>query len=122
MCVCLKAAAQFSGDTEVDEATVGPVINPEEQEIGNKKILDNQYKCFEKMNRDAPYNKSGSESIYGGSWCLCVRTSSSVDVKFSPLLCRRRRAALQSELGRLAVLGGHSGRDVHLSELPKLFP
>uniref|UniRef100_A0A669B7L8 Calcitonin gene-related peptide type 1 receptor n=1 Tax=Oreochromis niloticus TaxID=8128 RepID=A0A669B7L8_ORENI len=24
-----------------------------------KKILDNQYKCFEKMNRDPPYNKSG---------------------------------------------------------------
>ncbi|XP_056256066.1 calcitonin gene-related peptide type 1 receptor isoform X1 [Seriola aureovittata] len=57
-----KAAAQLSGDTEVqpvNEATVSPTVNPEEQEIVRKKILDSQYKCFEKMNRDAPYNKSG---------------------------------------------------------------
>ncbi|XP_036949979.1 calcitonin gene-related peptide type 1 receptor isoform X2 [Acanthopagrus latus] len=66
-----KAAAQFSGDTEVDEATVGPVINPEEQEIGNKKILDNQYKCFEKMNRDAPYNKSGLHCSRNWDGWLC---------------------------------------------------
>ncbi|XP_039977702.1 calcitonin gene-related peptide type 1 receptor [Xiphias gladius] len=58
----LKAAPQLSGDTEVqliDEATVSPTVNPEEQEIVRKKILDSQYKCFEKMNRDPPYNKSG---------------------------------------------------------------
>ncbi|XP_067467309.1 calcitonin gene-related peptide type 1 receptor [Thunnus thynnus] len=57
-----KTAAQLSGDTEVelaDEATVSPMVNPEEQEIVTKKILDSQYKCFEKMNRDRPYNKSG---------------------------------------------------------------
>ncbi|XP_071356798.1 calcitonin gene-related peptide type 1 receptor [Trachinotus anak] len=57
-----KAAAQLSGVTEVqpaDEATVSPTVNPEEQEIVRKKILDSQYKCFEKMNRDPPYNKSG---------------------------------------------------------------
>ncbi|CAJ1083916.1 calcitonin gene-related peptide type 1 receptor [Xyrichtys novacula] len=57
-----RAAAQLSGDAEVelsDEATVSPMVNPEEQEIARKKILDNQYKCFEKMNRDLPYNKSG---------------------------------------------------------------
>lgn len=68
-CVCvpkLKAAAQLSGDTEVqpiDEATVSPIINPEEQEIVRKKILDSQYKCFEKMNRDPPYNKSGRDEV-----------------------------------------------------------
>ncbi|XP_045915119.1 calcitonin gene-related peptide type 1 receptor [Micropterus dolomieu] len=58
----LKAATQLSGDTEVepaDEATVSPMVNPEEQEIVRKKILDSQYKCFEKMNRNPPYNKSG---------------------------------------------------------------
>uniref|UniRef100_A0A669B2V9 Calcitonin gene-related peptide type 1 receptor n=1 Tax=Oreochromis niloticus TaxID=8128 RepID=A0A669B2V9_ORENI len=58
----LKAAAQFSRETEVnsaDEATVSPTANREQQEIRRKKILDNQYKCFEKMNRDPPYNKSG---------------------------------------------------------------
>nr|XP_046274161.1 uncharacterized protein calcr isoform X4 [Scatophagus argus] len=58
----LKAATQLSGDTEVepgDEATVSPMVNPEEQEIVRKKILDSQYKCFEKMNRDLPYNKTG---------------------------------------------------------------
>ncbi|KAM9385707.1 calcitonin gene-related peptide type 1 receptor [Pholidichthys leucotaenia] len=57
-----KAAAQFSRDAEIEstsEATVSPMVNREEQEIVRKKILDNQYKCFEKMNRDAPYNKSG---------------------------------------------------------------
>ncbi|KAF0024718.1 hypothetical protein F2P81_023520 [Scophthalmus maximus] len=58
----LKAAAQFSGDTEVqpiEEATASPTVNQEEQEIVRRKILDSQYKCFEKMNRDSPYNKSG---------------------------------------------------------------
>lgn len=73
MCVCvilnftkIKAAAQFSRDTEVngaDEATVSPMANREQQEIVRKKILDNQYKCFEKMNRDPPYNKSGNKNI-----------------------------------------------------------
>ncbi|XP_058475536.1 calcitonin gene-related peptide type 1 receptor [Solea solea] len=58
----LKAAAQLSGDIEVqpaDEATVSPAVHRKEQEIERKKILDSQYKCFEKMNRDAAYNKSG---------------------------------------------------------------
>lgn len=72
-CVCmwvcvpkLKAAAQLSGDTEVqpiDESTVSPIINPEEREIERKKILDSQYKCFEKMNRNPPYNKSGRDKV-----------------------------------------------------------
>uniref|UniRef100_A0A8D3AQD0 Calcitonin gene-related peptide type 1 receptor n=1 Tax=Scophthalmus maximus TaxID=52904 RepID=A0A8D3AQD0_SCOMX len=50
------------GDTEVqpiEEATASPTVNQEEQEIVRRKILDSQYKCFEKMNRDSPYNKSG---------------------------------------------------------------
>ncbi|XP_069550660.1 calcitonin gene-related peptide type 1 receptor isoform X4 [Brachyistius frenatus] len=58
----LKVAAQFSRDPEVEsanEATISPMVNREEQEIVGKKILDSQYKCFEKMNRDSPYNKSG---------------------------------------------------------------
>ncbi|KAG7501002.1 calcitonin receptor [Solea senegalensis] len=57
-----RAAAQLSGDIEVqpaDGATVSPAVHREEQEIERKKILDSQYKCFEKMNRDAAYNKSG---------------------------------------------------------------
>ncbi|KAF7656563.1 hypothetical protein LDENG_00039430 [Lucifuga dentata] len=57
-----KATPQLSGDTTEEpttEATVSPMVNPEEQEIARKKILDNQYRCFEKMNRDPPYNKSG---------------------------------------------------------------
>lgn len=66
----LKAAAQLSGDAEADpanEATASPMVNPEEQEIARKKILDSQYKCFEKMNRDLPYNKSGRDNNYWGS-------------------------------------------------------
>lgn len=58
----MKAAAQFSADLEVDpsdEATVSPMVNPEEQEMVRKNILDSQYKCFEKMNRQPPYNKTG---------------------------------------------------------------
>ncbi|KAI4817946.1 hypothetical protein KUCAC02_011315, partial [Chaenocephalus aceratus] len=57
----LKAAAQLSGETEIltaEEATVGPMVNPEEQEVVRKKILDSQYNCIERMRRDAPYNKS----------------------------------------------------------------
>lgn len=67
----MKAAAQLSreavdeaADEAADEATASPLVNPEEQEIARKKILDNQYKCFEKMNRDLPYNKSGSGDIF----------------------------------------------------------
>lgn len=62
----MKAAAQLSrdvADEAADEATASPLVNREEQEIARKKILDNQYKCFEKMNRDLPYNKSGSGDI-----------------------------------------------------------
>ncbi|XP_050922100.1 calcitonin gene-related peptide type 1 receptor isoform X2 [Lates calcarifer] len=70
----LKAAAQFSGDTEVqpiDEATVSPPVNPEEHEIVRKKILDSQYRCFEKMNRDPPYNKSGLHCSRNWDGWLC---------------------------------------------------
>ncbi|XP_029920428.1 calcitonin gene-related peptide type 1 receptor [Myripristis murdjan] len=59
----LKAAAtQLLGDPAVEptiEARVSPMVSPQEEEIIRKKILDGQYKCFEKMNRDPPYNKSG---------------------------------------------------------------
>ncbi|XP_061520826.1 calcitonin gene-related peptide type 1 receptor [Phycodurus eques] len=55
------ASAQLSGDTVqnfADESTAGPLVNPEEQDLGRNKILDSQYKCFEKMKSDPPYNKS----------------------------------------------------------------
>ncbi|XP_037651422.1 calcitonin gene-related peptide type 1 receptor [Sebastes umbrosus] len=70
----LKAAAQLSIDTEVefaDEATVGPMVNPEGQDIVRKKILDSQYKCFEKMNRDALYNKTGRHCSRNWDGWLC---------------------------------------------------
>ncbi|KAM6903819.1 calcitonin gene-related peptide type 1 receptor [Lycodopsis pacificus] len=70
----LKAATQLSGVTEVesaDEATVSPMVNPEEQELVRKKILDSQYKCFEKMNRDVPYNKSGVHCNRNWDGWLC---------------------------------------------------
>ncbi|XP_028819169.1 calcitonin gene-related peptide type 1 receptor isoform X3 [Denticeps clupeoides] len=39
------------------ETLISPVVT---QKVENrKKIIDDQYKCFEKMNRDMPYNKSG---------------------------------------------------------------
>jgi len=60
----MKTATQLSGHTDVEsagEATVGPVVKTEQQEIERKKILDSQYKCFEKINRAAPYNKSGRD-------------------------------------------------------------
>ncbi|XP_034747372.1 calcitonin gene-related peptide type 1 receptor isoform X3 [Etheostoma cragini] len=72
--VRLKAASHLSGDTEVDsadETTVSPLVNPEEQEIVRKKILDSQYKCFEKINRDAPYNKSGLHCSRNWDGWLC---------------------------------------------------
>ncbi|XP_019118178.1 calcitonin gene-related peptide type 1 receptor isoform X2 [Larimichthys crocea] len=55
----------------VDEVTVSPMVNPEEQEIERKKILDSQYKCFEKMNRDPPYNKSGLHCKRNWDGWLC---------------------------------------------------
>ncbi|XP_024116173.1 calcitonin gene-related peptide type 1 receptor [Oryzias melastigma] len=58
----LRVAAQFSRDPEVEptsEPTASPEDNQETKELIRKKILDNQYKCFEKMHRDPPYNKSG---------------------------------------------------------------
>ncbi|XP_035807407.2 calcitonin gene-related peptide type 1 receptor [Amphiprion ocellaris] len=70
----LKAAAQFSRDAEVEstnEATVSPLVNREEKEIVRKKILDSQYKCFEKMNRDPPYNKSGLHCSRNWDGWLC---------------------------------------------------
>uniref|UniRef100_A0A4W5LIU2 Calcitonin gene-related peptide type 1 receptor n=1 Tax=Hucho hucho TaxID=62062 RepID=A0A4W5LIU2_9TELE len=39
------------------ETPLSPRVSQEEEE--RKKIIDGQYKCFEKMNRDQPYNKSG---------------------------------------------------------------
>ncbi|XP_023667535.1 calcitonin gene-related peptide type 1 receptor isoform X3 [Paramormyrops kingsleyae] len=39
------------------ESLVSPVVTQKVEE--RKKITDGQYKCFEKMNRDQPYNKSG---------------------------------------------------------------
>ncbi|XP_029700367.1 calcitonin receptor isoform X1 [Takifugu rubripes] len=70
----LKAAAQFSADLEVDpsdEATVSPMVNPEEQEMVRKKILDSQYKCFEKMNRQPPYNKTAPYCSRNWDGWLC---------------------------------------------------
>ncbi|XP_051527053.1 calcitonin gene-related peptide type 1 receptor-like isoform X2 [Myxocyprinus asiaticus] len=47
-------------ETEMDptaESQVSPVVTQKAEE--RKKIINGQYKCFEKMNRDLPYNKSG---------------------------------------------------------------
>uniref|UniRef100_A0A672IQJ1 Calcitonin gene-related peptide type 1 receptor n=1 Tax=Salarias fasciatus TaxID=181472 RepID=A0A672IQJ1_SALFA len=69
----LKAAAQFSRDSEAEEvieATVSPVVSREEQLV-RKKILDSQYKCFEKINRDPPYNKSGPYCSRNWDGWLC---------------------------------------------------
>lgn len=111
----LKAAAQFSGDMEVgpsDEATVSPMVNPEEQEMVRKKILDSQYKCFEKMNRQPPYNKTGRRR---------KRRRSPSRTSCSPhLTLLRHSAVLQPQLGWMAVLGRHAGGHLRLSKLPKL--
>ncbi|XP_077599040.1 calcitonin gene-related peptide type 1 receptor [Stigmatopora nigra] len=55
------ASAQLSGVIEQDfpdEITVGPLVNQDQQEPGRERILDSQYKCFEKMKSEPPYNKS----------------------------------------------------------------
>ncbi|XP_034096749.1 calcitonin gene-related peptide type 1 receptor isoform X1 [Gymnodraco acuticeps] len=70
----LKAAAQLSGETEIltaEEATVGPMVNPEEQEVVRKKILDSQYNCIERMRRDTPYNKSAQHCSRNWDGWLC---------------------------------------------------
>lgn len=40
-------------------STIGSLEPNPNVEEERKKIMDGQYKCFEKMNRDVPYNKSG---------------------------------------------------------------
>lgn len=58
----VPSAAQLSLDGGVggaEEATASPLVNLKEHEVAHKKILDNQYKCFERMNREPQYNKSG---------------------------------------------------------------
>ncbi|XP_037120531.1 calcitonin gene-related peptide type 1 receptor [Syngnathus acus] len=52
------ASAQLSGDTEQDFANKATAVDTEEQEHRRNQILDSQYKCFEKMKSDPPYNKS----------------------------------------------------------------
>lgn len=54
------------GDMEPEaETTAETLISPVETQKAEerKKIIDGQYKCFEKMNRDPPYNKSGSGGL-----------------------------------------------------------
>ncbi len=48
------------------ESQVSPIVTQKAEE--RKKIIDGQYKCFEKMNRDQSYNKSGvkTESLRRG--------------------------------------------------------
>lgn len=128
LCLCyvyfteLKAAAQLSGDAEADpanEATASPMVNPEEQGIVRKKILDSQYKCFEKMNRDLPYNKSGRDNNYWGSLHHPINVLQGIFI--SAAVCWLCRSLLQSELGWLVVLGRYPGRNIYLPKLPKLF-
>jgi len=45
-CVCVCVCVEKEEETEEKKRTT-------------KMILDAQYKCFEKMNRDPPYNKTG---------------------------------------------------------------
>ena len=76
------------------EATTSPVDIQKEQEIIRKKILDNQYKCFEKMNRDPPFNKSGRDYLLKPillSHLLCFRfLKAEVFVSWMPgLYCSR---------------------------------
>uniref|UniRef100_A0A3Q3DAU1 Calcitonin gene-related peptide type 1 receptor n=1 Tax=Hippocampus comes TaxID=109280 RepID=A0A3Q3DAU1_HIPCM len=52
------ASAQLSGDTEQDFGDKATVVDPEEQAPWRNQVLDSQYKCFEKMKNDPPYNKS----------------------------------------------------------------
>lgn len=79
-----------------DEATVSPMVNPEEQELVRKRILDSQYKCFEKMNRHPPYNKTGMRDMNGGP---------SLFPRSPCLTVSRRRSLLQPQLGWMVVLG-----------------
>lgn len=58
------ASAQLSGDTEQDFGDKATVVNPEEQDLGRNQILDSQYKCFEKMKNDPPYNKSSNDVTF----------------------------------------------------------
>lgn len=60
-----KGSVHDEMDLEADttaETLVSPVETQKAEE--RKKIIDGQYKCFEKMNRDQPYNKSGTRGPF----------------------------------------------------------
>lgn len=94
-----------------DEATVSPMVNPEEQELVRKKILDSQYKCFEKMNRHPAYNKTGRRPAGQGP----SRGPGSPSLSVS-----RCRSLLQPQLGWMVVLGRHAGGHLRRPKLPQL--
>lgn len=74
------------------------------------KLLEDEYKCLLKMNRDAPANKSGADDLLEPRMKLLAW-----DV-LTPRWCHR--LVLQPQLGRLVVLGRHASGDRRLSELP----
>ena len=60
LCASQVGTAQGVSDPEpTSESRMSPMATQKEEE--SKKIIDGQYKCFEKMHRDQPYNRSGSE-------------------------------------------------------------
>lgn len=105
----------------VHKATASPLVNPKEQEVVDKNILDQQYKCFERMNRAPQYNKTGGRRRHLPPLGRHLHAVPRAQVDWC-VSCLRRRSLLQPQLGRLVVLGRHSGRNLHLPELPQLFP
>lgn len=72
------------------------------------KLLEDEYKCLLKMNREAPSNKSGAVCWNTEPKCWCVGVL---------MLCWCCRLLLQPQLGRLVVLGRHPSRNRCLSKL-----
>ncbi|KAK7898782.1 hypothetical protein WMY93_019635 [Mugilogobius chulae] len=72
-----RTAAQLSADVDIDSThasvSVSSVssVQAEDEALVRRKILDNQYKCFEKMHRDPAYNSTGPYCSRNWDGWLC---------------------------------------------------
>ncbi|XP_072303407.1 calcitonin gene-related peptide type 1 receptor [Eucyclogobius newberryi] len=68
-----RTAARLSADVDIDatHASLSPSAHSEDETLVRRKILDKQYKCFEKMHRDPAYNSTGFYCARNWDGWLC---------------------------------------------------
>lgn len=59
-----KEVLHFLRDAAEELTTEATGVNKEKGSVVEKKILENENKCLEKMKQDPPYDKSGTDTVY----------------------------------------------------------